>query len=152
MAQMPQAAGPPGDQPRSLRVEEVTTGWVGWVLFAGVVMILIGFFHVIAGIAALLQEDYFLVGQNDMLVDVDFTSWGWAHLALGVVVFLVGVGILAGQTWARMLGILFAVVSAIVSLGFLAAYPLWSILIIALDIVVIYSLAVHGREVKALRS
>ncbi|MGH3326436.1 MAG: DUF7144 family membrane protein [Streptomycetales bacterium] len=152
MAQMPQAAGPPGDQARSLRAEEVTTGWVGWVLFAGVVMILIGFFHAIAGIAALLQEEYFLVTQNGMLVDVNFTAWGWAHVALGVVVFLVGVGILAGQTWARMLGILFAVVSAIVSLGFLAAYPLWSILIIALDVVVIYSLAVHGREVKTLRS
>lgn len=129
--------------------EEPRTGWVGWVIFAGVVMIVLGLFQVIQGLTALLNSDYFVVGQNGLAVQIDFTAWGWTHLIVGAIVFSAGMAVMAGRTWARAVGIALAVLSAIVNIGFLAAFPLWSLIIIALDIIVIYALAVHGGEVKS---
>ncbi|MGH3318986.1 MAG: DUF7144 family membrane protein [Streptosporangiaceae bacterium] len=152
-AQPPQSAGPAGT---GVTVPEIparradsSTGWIGWVIFAGVVMLVMGLFHVIEGLTALFNPGYFVVGQNGLAVSVDFTAWGWAHLVLGVIIFFAGAAVMAGRTWGRMVGITLAVLSAIVNIGFLAAFPLWSLIIIALDIVVIYALAVHGREAKA---
>lgn len=125
------------------------TGWVGWVLFAGCMMILLGAFQVIEGLVALFNRSYYVVTSANLLVSVDYSGWGWVHLVVGVLVGIAGFGVLAGQTWARIVGIIFAGISAIVNLGFLAAYPVWSVLIIALDIVVIYALSVHGSEVEA---
>jgi hypothetical protein len=110
-------------------------------------MILLGAFQVIAGLVALFNRQYYVVTANDLLVSVDYSGWGWIHLIVGVLVLLAGFGVLAGQTWARLVGIVFAGISAIVNLGFLAANPVWSVLLIALDVIVIYALSVHGREV-----
>jgi hypothetical protein len=107
---------------------------------------MIGSFQAISGLVALFNDDYYLVGKNGLVVSVDYTAWGWVHLVLGVVAFLTGIGMMIGQTWARVTGIILAVLSAIVNLAFAAAYPVWSVLIIALDVIVIYALAVHGRE------
>ena len=71
-----------------------------------------------------------------------------SHLALGALFILVGFGVLVGQTWARVVGIALAVISAVINLAFLAAYPVWGVILIALDVVVIYALAMHGGEVK----
>ncbi|MCP2331780.1 MULTISPECIES: DUF7144 family membrane protein [Actinoalloteichus] len=120
----------------------------GWVLFAGIFMILLGAFHVIQGLVALLRSDYFLVTENGLLVQFNFTAWGWIHLVLGVVAVLAGLGIMTGAQWARITGIVLAGLSVLVNLAFLAAYPLWTTLIIAFDILVIYALAVHGREAR----
>jgi hypothetical protein len=125
------------------------TGWVGWILFAGVMMIMMGVFHACAGLVALFKDEYFLVGKSGLTVSVDYTAWGWVHLIGGVVVALAGFAVMVGQMWARVLGVVLAVASAIVNIGFLAAYPVWSAIIIALDVLVIYALTVHGREVKA---
>jgi hypothetical protein len=76
----------------------------------------------------------------------DYTAWGWVHLLVGVIMVVVGLGILRGSPWGLVAGVVIAGVNAITQLGFLAAYPVWSILIIALDVVVIYALIVHGRE------
>jgi hypothetical protein len=84
------------------------------------------------------------------MVHIDYAAWGWVHLAIGVVFLLAGFGVLAGLLWARVAGIALAVVSALVNLAFLAAYPVWGAILIALDIVVIYALAMHGREMKAI--
>lgn len=124
------------------------TRWVGWVLFAGCMMIILGAFQVIAGLAALFNDGYYVVTSNNLLVSVDYTGWGWAHLIVGVLVLAAGFGVLAGQTWARIVGIVLAGLSAIINLGFLAAFPVWSVLMIALDVIVIYALSMHGREVQ----
>jgi hypothetical protein len=124
------------------------TGWVGWIIFAGVVMIVLGAFQVITGLVALFQKSYYLVTASHLVVHASYTTWGWAHLIIGAVILLVGFGVLTGQLWARVTGIGLAVISAIVNLAFIAAYPAWGIIIIALDIVVIYALAVHGREMS----
>ena|SRR5215468_790338 len=122
------------------------SGWVGWIFFAGIILIMLGSFHAISGLVALFNDKYYAVGKNGLVISVDYTAWGWVHLVLGVVAFCTGIGMMLGQMWARVTGIILALLSAIVNLAFAAAYPVWSILIIALDVIVIYALAVHGRE------
>jgi hypothetical protein len=123
------------------------TGWVGWVVFAGVAMIVLGAFQIIEGLVAVFQRSFYVVTGNQ-LWNVNYDAWGWTHFGLGVAIVLVGLGVMRGALWARILGIVFAVASAIINLAFIGAYPVWSIIIIALDVLVIYALAVHGREMK----
>ncbi|GID93789.1 hypothetical protein ACFQFC_07115 [Amorphoplanes digitatis] len=130
------------------RAHAEPTGWVGWVVFSGIMMVLLGFFQGLVGLVALFNDTYYLVTRNGLVLSFDYTVWGWIHLLLGIVALLAGFGVLVGQTWARVTGIVLAVLSAIVNIAFLAAYPIWSTIIIAVDVLVIYALAVHGREVK----
>lgn len=127
------------------------SGWVGWVLFGAMMMIMVGAFQVVAGITALAKSGYYVASSADLVVDVDFTVWGWVHIGLGAVAVAAGIGLLAGQTWARVVGIAMALVSSVVNLAFIPAYPLWSLMVIALDVLVIYAIAAHGREVSAVR-
>ena len=136
-------------QRREPQVHEDPSGWAGWVVFGGVMLILIGIIHLIQGIVALVNDDYYLVTRDGLVLNLDFTSWGWTHLVLGVLIGLVGVGLLAGNTAARVAGVVLAVLSAVVNLVFIAAYPAWSVVIIALDVIVIYAIVVHGRELQA---
>jgi hypothetical protein len=136
-------------QRRKPRVYEDPSGWASWVIFGGVMLILLGIFHVMQGLVALINDDFYLVTKNGLLLNFDFTSWGWIHLVLGVLIGLVGVGLLTGNTAARVAGVVLAVLSAVVNLLFIAAYPVWSVIIIALDVIVIYSIVVHGRELEA---
>jgi hypothetical protein len=112
-------------------------------------MVLLGLFHALQGLVALFRDDYFLVPPNRLLVDVGYTTWGWAHLVLGLLVCAVGGGLVVGRMWARVMGVVVAIVSALVNAAFLAAYPVWSAIMIALDVLVIWAITVHGREVRA---
>src|SRR5919202_1032454 len=109
-------------EPVEQRVAPQPTGWVGWVIFGGVMMVLIGIFELIAGLTALFNDQYFLVNSNGLLVSLDFTSWGWIHLILGIVVALAGFSLISGATWARVVAIILASLSAIANLLFIAAY------------------------------
>ena len=120
-------------------------GWRGFIVFAGTMMILLGTFHVIAGLVALFQEDYYLVGSAGLAVNVDFTTWGWVHLVLGAVVASGGVAVMSGKTWGRVVAVAVAMMSAIVNLAFLSAYPVWSTIMILIDILVIYAVTAHGE-------
>lgn len=124
------------------------TGWTGWVIFAGVIMMMIGVFQVIEALTALFRHSYYVVGHDDLLVRVNYTGWGWIHLIIGVVIIAAGGGLLLGKMWARVLGVIFAGLSAVANLIFIAAYPFWSLTVIFLDIVVIYAISVHGRELQ----
>ncbi len=126
------------------------TGWVGWVLFAGIMLFLLGTFQAIAGLVALFNDSYYLVATKNLVVNVDYTAWGWTHLAIGVVALFAGWGVMVGQMWARVFGIAVAFLSAVVNLAFLGAYPVWGVIMITVDVLVIYALSVHGREVKSL--
>lgn len=126
-----------------------TSAWVGWIAFAGVTLFMLGSFHVIAGIVALVKDDYFLVASSGLLVNVDYSSWGWTHIIFGAVIALAGIGVLAGQMWARVVGTVVALLSAVINMVFLPAYPVWSILMVALAVVVVMALTVHGSEIKA---
>jgi hypothetical protein len=124
------------------------TGWVGWVAFAGVMMTILGTFHVIEGLVAIFKDEYFLVGKSGLVVNVDYTVWGWVHLLAGIVIIAAGVAVFSGKVWARTVGVLLAVLSAVVNIAFLSAYPIWSTILITIDILVIWALTVHGGELR----
>jgi hypothetical protein len=124
------------------------TGWLGFALFAAIMLLVIGGFAVIEGFVALFNDDYYVVAPDGLLVMVDFTAWGWVHLGLGALAIAAGIGIMRGSMWARVVGIAVAVLNIFVNIAFLAAQPVWSTIIIALDVLAIYALAVHGRELK----
>ena len=130
---------------RDMRAGRPPSAWAGWVVFAGTMAIIAGAFNIIQGLVALFNDRYFAVAGSDLLV-FDYSAWGWVHLLVGVIMVAIGLGILRGSPWGLVAGVVIAGVNAIVQLGFLAAYPVWSILIIALDVLVIYALIVHGRE------
>ena len=124
------------------------SAWTGWIAFAGVIMVMLGVFHAIQGLVAIFKDEYYLVGKSGLVVNVDYTVWGWVHLLGGIILVAAGVAVFSGQIWARTVGVILALVSAIVNVGFLAAYPLWSLMMIALDVTVILALTVHGSEMK----
>ena len=134
------------DEPYEVPSRSRPTGWIGVVLFGGIMLEMVGGFQLIQGFVALFKDDYYLVSPNGLVVEVNYTAWGWTHLLIGLVAIATGIGVMLGQTWARVLGIVIAVVSALVNVAFLSAYPIWSTIIIAMDVLVIYALAVHGRE------
>lgn len=111
----------------------------GWLSFAGFLGIMLGAFNVIEGIIALFKDDYYLTASGDLLV-FDFTAWGWIWLIIGAIQILVGLGVLAGQMWARWVGILLAGLAMIGQFAFLAAYPVWAVINITLCVLVIYGL------------
>jgi hypothetical protein len=119
---------------------------VGLVVFAGCLMLLLGFFQAIAGLAAIVNDDYYETAPDRLLVVHDYTVWGWVHLLLGVLIFLAGIGVMSGNVLARAVGVVLAVCSAVLALAFLPAQPIWSLIVVAVDVLVIYALVVHGRE------
>jgi len=135
----------PGMQPRYLQPE---SAWVVWVQFAGLMLVLDGTFHIVQGLVALFRDEVFVVTRRHLMLDLDYTAWGWIQLAVGAVVILVGVGLLTGRMAARVLGAVVAFVSALVSLSFLPAYPVWSVMMITLDVVVMWAIVVHGGELR----
>jgi hypothetical protein len=133
------------------RYGEAPTAWAGWVTFGGVMLIMLGAFHIIEGLVALFDDGFYLVASNGLVVGVNYNTWGWLHIAIGAVGVVTGMGLIAGNMAARVVGVIIACVSAVVNLAFVAAYPVWSAIVIALDVIVIYAIIVHGREVKAYR-
>ncbi|HEY2814393.1 MAG TPA: hypothetical protein VGJ03_13085 [Acidimicrobiales bacterium] len=124
------------------------TGWSTWAMFAGFMMIMVGIFQQIQGLVAVFDDQWYLVTDKGLAFSADYTVWGWTHFALGLLVAVAGVAVLNGKTWARTLGVILALISAITNLVFIAAYPAWSIIVIALDVVVIYALCMHGGELR----
>jgi hypothetical protein len=128
------------------------SGWtVGLTLFAAIMMIMVGVWQAMAGLVAIFENEFF-VQTRSYLYEFDATSWGWIHLVVGLVVAFAGWGLLSGRTWARIMGITLAALSATVNFMFIPYYPFWSLLIIAVNIAVIWALAAHGREFKELRA
>jgi hypothetical protein len=126
-----------------------STAWSGWVVFGGVMLMTLGAFQVIQALVALFDDGFYLVRPNGLVVNVNYNTWGWTHLIIGAVAIVSGLGLLMGNMAARVVGVIAAVVSAIVNLAFISAYPVWSTIVIALDVIVIYAIIVHGGELKA---
>lgn len=123
---------------------------VGSVLFAGIMMLLVGIYQVIIGLVAIFDDGYFLVPRSGLIINTSYSAWGTVHLLLGVLLVATGLGAMRGQLWARVAGITLAVISAVVNLGFLAANPVWVVIVIAIDVIIIHALAVHGAMAKDL--
>ena len=119
---------------------EPTTEMTGLAKFAGVLLIISGLWDVVIGISGILADKIF-VSTPQYLYAFDLTGWGWVHLILGLVVGGTGIGVLKRMTWARIVGVALASASLLVNFAFLPYYPFWSILVIALDVLIIWQLA-----------
>jgi hypothetical protein len=123
------------------------SGWtVGFSVFAGVMLMMIGVFHCLTGFAAILEDEFFVVGR-EYAYELDATAWGWLHLLYGFILIFAGFGIFKGALWARLVGITLAAISAVGYFFFIPYQPIWAILIIALDVLVIAALCAYNREV-----
>ncbi|HYH73829.1 MAG TPA: hypothetical protein VD764_11460 [Nocardioides sp.] len=134
--------------PADPRHDDAPTAWAGWVAFGGVMLLMLGAFQVIEGLVALLDDGFYRVRSDGLVVNVDYNTWGWIHIVIGVIGVLAGVGLLAGNMAARIVGVGIAGLSALANLLFMSAHPLWSTILITVDVVVIYAIVVHGRELK----
>lgn len=123
------------------------SGWAGWAVFAGVLMVISGAFQGIIAFAALLKDTTYIVGPSSIL-SIDYTTWGWVHLGIAILILLAGLSVLKGNMYGRIVGVTIAIVSAVINMLFIPATPIWSILIIAVDVCVIYALVVHGKDLK----
>ena len=117
----------------------------GWLTFAAIVAFVVGVFNVIDGLVALFRNDYYLVTSQDILV-FGFTAWGWIWLILGIAQIAVDAGLLASKPWARTAGVAMAVLVAIGQLAFLRAFPVWSVLVIAMCVLLVYALTARPRS------
>ena len=124
------------------------SGWaVGLIFFAAVLMILVGAFHFIEGLVAVLNGTFYVVRPGyDLAIDV--STWGWVNIVGGVIMAIAGIVVFSGALWARIIGMIAASVSALGSFYSIPYYPVWSILVIAIDLAVVWALIVHGRDVS----
>lgn len=118
-------------------------GTNGWIAFAGIVLFLTGVFGALYGLAAILNDEVVTVGGGTGVTVWDFTAWGWIHLVLGIVMALAAVGLFTGSGVARWFAIGLAMLNALAQFGVISAFPLWGILMIVLDVVIIYQLVVR---------
>lgn len=123
------------------------SGWVGWVYFAGFMMVLVGVLQAIAGLVALFKDEVYVVAEENLWL-LDYTTWGWGHLLFGIFLLAAGSAVMAGKMWGRVVGIILAGFSLIANFGFIPVYPVWSILMVTIDILILYALIVHGAEAQ----
>ena len=120
------------------------SGWaVGGLTFAASIMLLVGTFQVLAGLAAIINDDFFVVARH-YTFDLDVTAWGWIHLILGILLVIAGFALFAGRTWAIVAGVFLAILTAVDNFFFIPYYPWWSIVTIALSVWVIWALTRPG--------
>jgi hypothetical protein len=127
----------------------VATGWVGWIMFAAIFMMMIGALNAIQGLAALFRDEAYWVTLNGAVLTFDITTWGWIHLLFGILLVIVGAMLMQGSTFARVVGIALVALNLIAQFSWTTLYPFWALIVIAIDILIIYALVVHGGEVKA---
>jgi len=122
--------------------------WSGWIFFAGLVIIIVGAMDVLQGFVAIIKDEY-VVATSKGIAILDVTAWGWATLIWGALLILVALGLMGGAGWARWLAIIGVAVNAIQQMAFMAnypqAYPLWNLIIVALNIVVLYALTARWQ-------
>jgi hypothetical protein len=116
----------------------------GWIVFAATMMMVIGAIDFIEGLIAVIRDHYYVLGPNQIII-FDMTTWGWLMLIWGLVLFLAGMALWAGQGWARWFTVVACSINVLAQLSWLgsAAYPLWTLTAIALNVVVVYALTVR---------
>lgn len=134
------------NQPR-VASTPVATGWVGWIWFAALILVLVGTYNLIQGLAAIFEDDVFTTTSAGLLV-LDLTAWGWVHTVVGALQVLVGLAMFSGATWPRVIAIILVMINAVAQLAWLNAHPVWSVMVIVLDVLVLWALVVHGAEAR----
>ena len=128
--------------------DTTVTGWTGWGVFASVLLLIAGIFDLIFGLAAIIGPNTTVVVAETGLFAVDVAGWGWWHIISGIALILTSFFLYRGATWARVVAIILVIINAVGQLSLLSVQPWWSLAILAVDILVLYALTVHGRELK----
>jgi hypothetical protein len=142
-----QRSGQMADMAVPAREKSETGAWLamGSLLVAGTIMIMVGMFQVFEGITAIFSNAFYTVPAH-YAFNVNVGAWGWLHLLLGILLVAGGGYLFVGKLWARILAIILALVSAWSNFLYIPYYPIWSILIIALDVLIIWAVVAYGRE------
>ena len=133
-----------GIPPYTDTTEKLPAG-TGFVVFGGMMMILLGTFNAVEGLAGLFDGGYYTTNDT-ALFDANIKGWGWYLLVMGVVVAITGMGVIAGKHWARTVAVVILMLNAVSHLIFMPAQPAWAVIVITLDVVIIYSIVTHGHE------
>lgn len=128
--------------------EQTPTGWTGWITFAGVMMIIAGTLNALYGLVAVVNDEWVVWGNRANLY-LDLSQWGWVHLVAGLVVLISGIGLFSGNFLARTVAVIVASVSLIANFFFIPAYPIWALIVVTIDVLVIWALTAHGREMRS---
>ena len=123
------------------------TGWTGWIIFAAIMMIVAGSLNLLYGIIAAVNDDW-VVWTNRADVYLDLSEWGWVHIIMGGIVLLAGIGLFSGSFLARMVAVIVAAISLIGNFFFIPVYPLWALIVIVIDVLVIWAVTAHGGEMR----
>ncbi|MEP7369044.1 MAG: hypothetical protein ABI662_05280 [Dermatophilaceae bacterium] len=134
--------------PRQYADGSEVTGWVGWIVFAGTMMALLGVFHMFEGLIALVRHTEIAFPASGMTIQVTYTQWGWVQIIAGAVVFATGLALFTGRMWARTLGVVVVSISALVNFAWANLFPFWSLTLLVVDFVIIYAIIAHGGEMK----
>jgi hypothetical protein len=137
------ATAAPDTTPTASTAPELEQGLSGWGVFAAVIMFMAGTFSFLYGLGAVLNDEVVTVGGGGGVIVWDFTAWGWAHMALGVLMFSASLSLFARRGWARWTAVVLATINAIAQLTIITAFPIWALIVIALDVTVIYQLTVN---------
>ena len=130
---------------------EQPSGWaVGWAMFAATMLFIAGVLQALAGLSAILGDGFYAV-SDDYVFKFDPAAWGWLHLLIGIVVFCCGLGILKGHVLGRTVGVLAAAGVIVTNFLWLPYSPVWSTILIAMGVSVIWALTAHGRDITAVR-
>jgi hypothetical protein len=124
------------------------SGWYGWIAFAAAFMIINGLFGLVVGLAALLKDDFVVISENS-LVTFNVSAWGWIHIIFAIALIAIGYSLFRGETWATMLSVVIVGLHMVAQFTFLTAYPVWAVVVIALDALILWALIVHGLDSTA---
>ncbi len=126
---------------------ELSPWAVPFLILAAALMVIGGIFHFIEGLAALLNDDFFVVVRG-YAFDMDITTWGWVHMIGGIVVAMAGIGLLSGALWARIVAIVVVMASAILNFVTIPYYPVWAMIMLVIDGGILWALLAHGRDLS----
>lgn len=128
-------------------VDRKPTAWVGFIVLASVLLCISGTFNILTGLVAVFSDKIYVQGSAATIA-LDVTGWGWFHVFWGLVLFATGLALYAGATWARVVAIFVVAINMVTQLMQMPAYPLWSLVILTLDLLVIWAVIVHGDEIR----
>ena len=124
-----------------------SSSWaIGWTAFAAIMMLVTGIWWLIAGLVAVFEDTFFVV-TDDYIFKFDATAWGWIHIGLAVLVMAAAYGLFVAATWARVVGVIMAVLSGLVAFAWIPYYPVWGILFVMASVFVVWALTVHGEDI-----
>lgn len=123
------------------------SGWVGWIGFAGIVMAVSGILHIVYGLAGIFSQDWY-ANLNQVTLVMSLDAWGWSMLAMGALLLLSASLLLAGNMFGRVMGAILVTASLFANLALLSVTPVWSVIAVVVDLLVLYAIIFHGSELK----